>query len=67
MVKRSPRHAVVHKENCVACGTCVDICPRGAMSIHAGIFAEVNEDLCVGCGMCARECPASAIQIGVRP
>ena len=66
MMKRSPRHAVVHKASCVACGTCVDVCPRGAMRIHAGSFAEVNEDLCVGCGTCVRECPASAITVEVR-
>lgn len=66
MIKRSPRHAVVQRNSCVACGSCVDVCPRGAMSIYAGSYAQVDDDICVGCGTCAKECPASAIQVEVR-
>lgn len=66
MKKRPPRHAVVRQEDCVACGSCADVCPRGAISIYAGSYARVDEDRCVGCGTCAKECPASAIQMEVR-
>ena len=34
--KLSPRHAVVDIAACMACGTCEDVCPRGA--IHAFNF-----------------------------
>ncbi|ORT99300.1 Ferredoxin [Anaerovibrio sp. JC8] len=66
MAKLSPRHAVVDRDMCVACGTCVDVCPMGAMKIIQGVYASPVEDKCVGCGMCAKECPASAIKVEVR-
>ncbi len=64
--RRSLRHALVDVEACVACGTCVDVCPREAMSIFRGSFAQVQEDRCVACGICARECPAAVISMEVR-
>ena len=41
----------------MACGSCADVCPRGAISVHHGCFAQVDVTHCVGCGLCARECP----------
>lgn len=64
--KLSPRHAVVDIAACVACGTCEDVCPRGAIIIYQGVYAKVQEERCVGCGKCAQECPASVIQVEVR-
>ena len=66
MGKLSPRHAVVNRDICVACGTCVDVCPMGAMQLVQGSYACPVEEKCVGCGMCAKECPATAIQVEVR-
>lgn len=57
------RYAQVDKEYCVACGTCVKVCPRQAISVPDGIRAVVNPDRCIGCGLCARECPASVIRV----
>jgi heterodisulfide reductase subunit A len=51
---------------CRACGSCVDVCEYGAISIgeQNGIRqAEVNEALCEGCGTCATFCPTGAIDI----
>lgn len=64
--KLSPRHAVVDIAVCVACGTCEDVCPRGAIHIYQGQYAKVQEERCVGCGKCAQECPASLIKVEVR-
>lgn len=64
--KLSPRHAVVDIADCVACGTCEDVCPRGAIHIYQGQYAKVQEERCVGCGKCAQECPASLIKVEVR-
>jgi len=64
--KLSPRHAVVDRSACVACGTCEDACPRNAIAVYQGMFANVQEELCVGCGICAKECPASIIKVEVR-
>jgi len=61
-VKRK-RRARVAQEDCVACGCCVKVCPVGAISVHQGLFAQVNSTKCIGCGKCSRECPASVITI----
>lgn len=51
---------------CVACGTCMGVCPLGAIGITDGIRARVNLEKCVGCGKCAKACPASVIEIVAR-
>lgn len=55
------RKAVIDKSQCVACGCCVKVCPKGAVSVPHGINAVIDETMCVGCGKCAKECPASII------
>lgn len=50
-------------KNCVACGSCLEVCPLGAISIWKGVIAQVSGEKCVGCGKCAKECPASAIHV----
>ena len=57
------RKAQVIKDDCVACGTCVNVCPIEAIKIIAGVFAEVDQSKCVGCSKCVKECPASVIEI----
>ncbi len=59
------RKVVVSTKECVACGCCMKVCPRGAITVPRGVFAEINRDLCVGCGLCAKECPASVITLEV--
>lgn len=60
---RKKRKAVVNQSDCVACGCCVKVCPKGAIRIWKGIMAEVAMETCVGCGKCVKECPASVIEI----
>ena len=55
----SPRLAQIGKE-CVACGSCLRVCPRGAIHIASGVTAQVNSD---ACGRCAKICPADVITI----
>ena len=59
------RKAIVNIRECVACGCCIKVCPRGAISIPKGIYAEIDKSLCIGCGKCANECPASIITMEV--
>ncbi|MCI9612873.1 MAG: 4Fe-4S binding protein [Eubacterium sp.] len=59
------RKAVINRKQCVACGCCMKVCPRNAITIPKGIHADVNRQLCVGCGKCAAECPASVISFEV--
>lgn len=51
-------HIEVH---CVACGSCVKVCPVGALSVYQGILAVADDRKCIGCGKCAKLCPAQAI------
>lgn len=60
------RHAVPDRQLCAACGACMAVCPRGAITVWKGSYSVVDEALCVGCGRCAKECPASVIRIEVR-
>ena len=61
--KKMRRKAFIERTECVACGCCVKVCPKDAIQIEKGIFADVDLAKCVGCGKCARECPASVIGI----
>lgn len=57
------KKATVSIQECVACGCCIKVCPRNAITVPNGIHALIDEELCVGCGKCAKECPASVIEI----
>ncbi len=59
---KAKRMAVVSPE-CVACGSCMKVCPRQAISVPKGIIAQVDPDKCIGCGKCSLECPARLISI----
>lgn len=58
--------AVPNKMICVACGVCLKACPKEAISIYKGCFAQVDAAKCVGCGLCARSCPAGCITVAER-
>lgn len=45
---------------CLGLGSCVKVCPQGAISIRDGV-AVVNQRKCVGCGLCAKACPKGII------
>ena len=61
-----PITSVVDEMLCRGCGTCVDVCEFGAISLvdrEGAQLALVNEALCKGCGTCATYCPTNAIDI----
>ena len=58
----SRKMAQVGKE-CVACGCCANVCPKGAIDVVWGIAAQVDWESCVGCGKCAKVCPAAVIEL----
>ena len=54
--------AVVDKDLCNACETCIDVCPNQAVSLRNNI-ARVDKDYCEGCTTCSYVCPAGAISL----
>ena len=62
----SKRYAQVNRKVCVACGTCLRACPRGAIAVVKGCYAAIDPAVCVGCGLCAKACPADCIELKER-
>lgn len=48
------------KEQCCACGACLNACPTNAIAMHADargfLYPQINHELCVQCGKCKRVC-----------
>jgi len=61
-VARSGFGAVVDAELCVACGTCLDRCQFGALSLPNGA-AVVDAARCTGCGLCVTSCTTDALRL----
>ena len=49
--------AVIDRDLCTSCGTCIDLCRFGAISKQF----QVDAILCEGCGVCVDFCPVAAI------
>jgi ferredoxin len=58
---KSKRVAQVDSQQCSGCGTCVDSCPVGAITLNGVASIDVNR--CIGCGECVDRCPLEAITI----
>lgn len=46
-------------DECIACGTCVDTCPLGAI-VEAGEIYKITDE-CTECRACVDSCPVNAI------
>lgn len=53
---------LVDPEVCVACYSCFEVCPTGAVEIH-GRRVAINPALCDDCGACVAECCTDAIDV----
>jgi NADPH-dependent glutamate synthase beta subunit-like oxidoreductase/coenzyme F420-reducing hydrogenase delta subunit/NAD-dependent dihydropyrimidine dehydrogenase PreA subunit len=53
--------AVVDPKKCMACLTCMRICPYGAPVVTS--VSEIRPEYCQACGLCAPECPGQAISM----
>ena len=53
--------SIVDDTKCSGCGTCIQVCPYGALRKNDKGQAEVIVAACKGCGCCGATCPEGAI------
>ncbi len=60
----------IDKRLCCYCGTCVNICPQGAIELVDTGEVEIDKTRCVQCpcirwpcGLCIKICPMGAIEV----
>lgn len=52
----------VNKDKCDGCGSCVDVCPTGAVTLDPETgLSTIDPEICAECGACEQECPVQAI------
>lgn len=60
-----------NKVNCCACGACMNICPKGAITMiedeYGFLYPEINKELCIKCGACKKVCAYQNISPTKRP
>lgn len=60
-----------NKVNCCACGACMNICPKGAITMiedeYGFLYPEINKELCIKCGVCKKVCAYQNISPTKRP
>lgn len=60
--KQPEPEVMFHAVKCIRCGTCVEVCPKNAITLKASTLV-VNREQCDGCGRCAEECPTGALKM----
>ena len=52
---------VLEKSRCTGCTTCMNICPKGAITMIEDSdgfkYPVIDQDKCVNCGLCVKTCP----------
>nr|WP_317282139.1 Coenzyme F420 hydrogenase/dehydrogenase, beta subunit C-terminal domain [uncultured Sellimonas sp.] len=56
------------KKDCCACGACLNICPRNAISFqndeYGFAYPHINRELCIKCGLCKKVCNYQKAEAG---
>ncbi len=50
-------------DKCSGCGFCLNVCPRGVLTLQDRKAAIRQKDACIECGACAKNCPSGAISV----
>ena len=53
----------IEENKCIGCGTCVSICPVGAIRFDKDGKAVIDKTKCIHCGACEASCPVGAIKL----
>ena len=51
------------KYGCLGFGSCMKVCPAGAISKASNGLVEVDKDKCISCGACVKVCPTKAMKL----
>ncbi|MFB0917526.1 MAG: DUF362 domain-containing protein [Clostridiaceae bacterium] len=60
LAQHSTLNPVVSQDACISCGSCVEACNYGAITLDDKAF--INDSKCVGCAACVAVCPVGAIK-----
>jgi len=60
--KQISRKLIIYHRICTGCGSCVEHCEQGALSI-VDEKSVVDQSKCILCGYCANECPVFCIRV----
>ena len=58
--------AVIDRDACAGCGTCIERCQVHAILDDDGV-SVVDRDRCIGCGLCVNGCPDDVPRLLRRP
>jgi len=59
--------AMVDRELCAGCETCLERCQMEAIDMDEDNIAVVNRDRCIGCGLCVISCSTEAMRLVPKP
>lgn len=59
------QHPHIDPHRCIACGSCVRVCPEDALALIQGTARLVHASRCVGHAYCEQVCPVGAITVGL--
>lgn len=62
IMKTSDKRRLFIEEFCTGCGSCIKVCPFGALSLKEG-QAFVDESKCILCSYCAYHCPDFCLKV----
>lgn len=53
---------LIDEEKCLACGSCIEVCPQNANRIVNG-HISCDRSLCISCGVCLNSCPLNIREV----
>lgn len=60
----SPKPQISYQKNrCIGCGSCVSVCPLGAVSRAEDGSIRIDYSICTACGDCAEACNSLALEL----